>query len=282
MPVITLDDREDPRLKAEFDRQTNMQPHITIKVQRMEYGDIAFTGYGPDGPCRIAFERKKLRDILTCMGDARFNGHQLPGLVLNYAFYGIIIEDTFKEDPDTGILVIPGPNHTWRPASSSANPSKAYRYEQLQHYILSCRLQAGCHLELTQSIPQTVRTVLHWYDWFNRKTWAEHTTINTMYTQPSSMAAQFTDASLTRMMAAQIDAVGAKRSDLVSQHFANPTQMVLGGMQDWTGITEPDGKGGQKRCFGPVVAQRIMDALAGETNGRSLKKKRRTEMTDEG
>ena len=67
---------------VEFEKQL---PKDIAQVTQLEYADFMFNGLGPNNEIwSIGVERKAIGDLISCMFDNRFTGHQLPGLQNEY------------------------------------------------------------------------------------------------------------------------------------------------------------------------------------------------------
>lgn len=62
--------------------------------------DFAFTGRAKGGgEIAIGIERKKIPDILQCIQDGRFAGHQLPRLIESFDVRWLVVEGSWKNQP---------------------------------------------------------------------------------------------------------------------------------------------------------------------------------------
>ena len=69
------------------------------------YGDVVWSGDGPDGPLSVAVEYKKISEVLGAItGDGRFGGHQVAGLIQHYDRRYLLIEGRIRMDRNTGII----------------------------------------------------------------------------------------------------------------------------------------------------------------------------------
>src|SRR3954466_6367631 len=68
---------------------------VPVDCVRLDFGDAAFIGNGPDGPTRIGIEIKAVKDAVSCMVDGRFASQQLPGLVSEYDKVWMLVEGPY-------------------------------------------------------------------------------------------------------------------------------------------------------------------------------------------
>src|SRR5438067_1940584 len=78
-----------------------LPPDITRKV-RLDSGDVAFFGFGPEGPYTypIGIEYKTAQEALQCMQSGRLTGIQLPKMAALYKRVYVIVEGRYREGPD--------------------------------------------------------------------------------------------------------------------------------------------------------------------------------------
>src|ERR1017187_1543587 len=108
----------------------------------LEYGDACFDGNGPNGPITIGIERKALHDLLQCIDDGRYAGHQRPGMARLYNKSILVVEGQWKPHDTSGILM-EAHNGSWHPCIYRSKP---VMYNKLYRYLLSINL-AGVYIK---------------------------------------------------------------------------------------------------------------------------------------
>jgi hypothetical protein len=122
----------------------------------MQYGDVRFLGVGPHGePVTVGVEVKSLGDILHCITDGRFAGHQLPGMVTTYDQPWLLISGQWRSQRGSGLLQYFTRHGSWRDASVG---SRRFMYRDLLSWMLTIRTKTGI---LVQEVP----------DWEHAATW---------------------------------------------------------------------------------------------------------------
>jgi len=184
--VILLDSREPEELETAVRR-------LGIEVAReIEYpfGDAVFMGHGPNGDCSVAFERKKLDDLITSMKKKRLSGHQLRGCWDTYDFVYLVCEGIWKEGSGGEIVEMRYDprikKHGWVPYHSRATAEgsggrMAVSYEQLDHYLCTLELKAGVIVKRTKDVEETAKFYVSRWKWFNNKKWDQHTSHDQVY-----------------------------------------------------------------------------------------------------
>lgn len=225
----------DPRAgSGKADRGGDLLPyiqHLKVKAQKetLPYGDAAFEGNGPRGKIAIGIERKQLSDVLNCVDDARFAGHQKIGLKQIYQFNILIVEGIWKPDNATGYLMECISTLTWRPYRYR---SQMVRYSKLFRYLLSVQL-SSTPVIITRDIEHTAFNIVEVYHYFQKK-WDEHTSM--LEVQRISIPDMNSKPTLTRRWATDLEGIGVKLSQDAERVFKRPIDLAQGDESDWLRI----------------------------------------------
>jgi ERCC4-type nuclease len=196
----------------------------------LEYGDISFVGLGPKAtPLFIGIEFKTVMDVLACVIDGRFAGHQLPGLVKEYDHVYLLIEGLFKANSD-GILEIPR-GRTWREVRLG---SRRFMWRDFQTWLTSMETFGGVKIRHTSGRKETILMIKALKRWWSSKEWEEHR--SHLAVNKSQSHALGTKYSLKRRIAAQLPGIGDEMSGRVSCHFSSIDEMVNAPKDIWTEI----------------------------------------------
>lgn len=203
---------------------------VPCKLEPLPFGDVCFTGNGPKGTIGIGIERKKIHDILACINDARFSGHQLPGLLNMYKVRYLYIEQFFYPNSD-GMLrqSIDGSYFFLRKPPT--------QYDRLYRYLLSVNL-AGVSVIFTRDIYQTAYNICATY-WYFQKEWDKHDSLKR--TQDIFVPTADPHPPLVQKWAKCIDGVGDKLCTRAAQLFKTPYDLANADPSDWMmipGISE--------------------------------------------
>lgn len=224
---------------------------------RMPYGDVAFDGNGPDGrPISIGIEYKTVSDVLACICDGRFAGHQLPGLVQHYEVPILLMEGGTRPDMTSGLLQIQHRKGFWFVPKAGV---RQFMYRDLQHWLFTVVFKAGVRLLRTSTLDETAAQIVSLYTWWTAKEWEEHRSHLAMVDQMRDSALIFKPG-LVRRMAKELPGVGWDRSAKVAAKFPTVIDMALADATDWASIPG----------IGPKTAAGVCAALRGEAvkNGR--------------
>lgn len=133
---------------------------------RMTYGDIKFIGTGPAGePVTIGIEVKSIHDILTCITDGRFAGHQLPGMIATYEQAWLLIEGQWRHQRGTGILQYLSRSYQWRDASVG---SRRFMYRDLLTWLNTVRIKTGILLDCVPDYEHAAVWIAALYSWWTQ------------------------------------------------------------------------------------------------------------------
>ena len=219
------------------------------------FGDCVWTGNGPnDSTLQVAVEYKKINDILDCMIDGRFTGHQLIGLVEHYDRRYLLIEGRIRTDRNSGVLqkMIWDNRHkkyTWVDIVRGGIPML---YRDFEHWLTTIEEQAQFRVKFTSDEHESARWVAAKHSWYTYKTWDEHKALKQFHVPPPPTAS-FQKPSLVRRVAKEFSGVGWDRSAAVAARFQNVRQMVCASEAEWR---EVDG-------IGKTIAARIVWEVTG-------------------
>lgn len=221
-----------------------------LNLCRLEYGDAAFDGNGPEGSTiPVAVEIKRLRDALNCMTGGRFAGHQLPGLLANYRRVWLVIEGIYSTDMDTGMLM----ERRGKRLVPVALGAQQFMYRDFNHWLLTMEVKAGVRVRRTSSRLETARFIQSLYSWWTVKTWEEHR--SHLAFEDDADSEILIRPNLARRVAAQLPGIGWHKSKNVARRFPTVTEMVCATERDWLEV-EGIGKG---------LARKITQALESNT-----------------
>lgn len=238
-----------------------------VELTRLEFGDIAFAGSGPDGDALIGIEIKTITDLVNCIMDGRYAAHQLPGMIDTYSRVYTLVEGQYRGNKDTGALETPrvklrerNGRNVWGPVWRG---KKEFSYDALQGWIASIEEFAGVKFRYTTNRFNTVNAILDLYHWW-QKDYDSHKSLKVFHDKPkpavSRRSITLTNCieqkpTLTMLFAKDMAGLGWERAGAVSEHFGNnPRRMVNASKEEWLEI---DG-------IGETLAERIDKALDGD------------------
>jgi ERCC4-type nuclease len=257
---------------------------LPVQPAHLAYGDLKFLGVGPGGaPATVGVEIKTVRDLLACMCDGRFAGHQLPGLVTAYDQPWLLVVGAWRAQRATGMLQYLGRDYRWKDAHIG---SRKFLWRDLESWILTMRTKTGV---LAVEMPDSEHAAL-WlatlYAWWTRPgkteregagydTHRSHLAVNEASNEQfwqrvkseeretrarngsGGVRGRLADPaclmrpSVLRLVAAQLPGVGYARSEAIAKMFPTIAQLTAAGEKE---IAECEG-------IGKLGAKRIWKAI---------------------
>lgn len=209
-PPLLLDDRIGSReLFLPLQKQ-----HVPLELTRLRFGDAAIVGNGPGGYTMIGIERKRIRDLLASLMTGRLAGHQLPGLVDEFAYRWIVVEGVYRTNSD-GRIEIPKGNGKWE--------SLRFDGVGLDKYLLTLELRGGCSVKRTYDIGETSQFLAALYSWWTEP-WDSHRGHLALHSPPDAMV--MVKPSLVRRWAAELPGIGFEKSGLVAERFKSCVELA--------------------------------------------------------
>jgi ERCC4-type nuclease len=143
----------------------------SVKLTRLEFGDVTIPINGPQGELTVAVERKKVDEMVGAIMDPRFTSRQLPGLLTRFPLSYLVIEGGYRQGPQGELLV------GW--GREAGFTRQRFLYDSFEHFLLSIEIQttlshAGrLRVKRTQSLYETVSFLAALASW-GRKRWQDH------------------------------------------------------------------------------------------------------------
>lgn len=210
--------------------------------------DVAIDGLGPEGrPISVGIEYKHLGDMLQCIDNGRFVGHQLPDMLDCYEVPILLVEGIWRERAD-GILEVPA-GVTWKPIRVGAGYAMA---SALVGFLLTMEMKVGIKVMRTGTTSQTVDWLYHINRWWTTKEWEDHRAH--LAFDNSQALALISRPSLVRRVAKELPGVGMGRSGPVARRFDSVVDMAMATVDEWQAI----------EGIGKTTAQRVVRAINGE------------------
>lgn len=231
--AIIISHLEDPKYKSgrSVDLLKHFKPGIA-EYGELKYADAAFVGTGPTGrPVQIGVEVKQLSDVLKCIVDGRFSGHQLPGLLRSYYRVYLVIEGIYKADERSGVLMHRR-GSGWREVRLGP---RRFMASDLENWLLTHELKAGIAVRNCSNMRQVAQFIYTLYRWWD-KGYDNHHSHEAIHVEGGSIA----KSSRFRTLAAALPGIGVRRSAVVEKHFKIPRLMANATEEDWQ---EVDGIG---------------------------------------
>lgn len=220
------------------------------RLGRLRFGDVSFLGNGPDGRLHIGYELKSIPDLVACIHDGRYAGHQLPGMQRMYDLSYLVVLNRVRRDGDGTLFYHDGHGKWRRPFGGQRFP---LTLTALRKWLWTVEVQGGVRVMPVDGLADAAHWILsHYKAW--QEDWDSHKSLKTF--DDSKTFTVFSEPTTLRKMAAQFKTIGWIRSRAVERHFDSVRDMVLADESEWEEI----------EGVGPKIAQAVV-ADCGRTVG---------------
>lgn len=219
---------------------------LKAELVKLEFADFCFEGNGPNGLIAVGVERKRIGDMLRCIDDGRYNGHQRVGMAQMYQANFLVVEGSWRPHDQTGMLMEQYNGGGW--GVSKAGGDRAM-YNKLRRYLFSVSL-SGVHVLYTRDMIHTAWDVHELFHYFQKK-WRDHTSMLQM--QKLNIPTLNAKPSLVRRWAADLPGIGVVHSEIVERHFRRPIRLATAEEREWLRIPG----------IGPKTAHEIIKEILG-------------------
>lgn len=206
-------------------------PPELVSQRRLESGDVAFFGHGPEGhfTVPIGIEYKKITEALDSFITKRFVGEQYPKMSALYQRIYFVIEGEYKEGPD-GTLVVP----RWRDGKQQwISHGWKTSYRQFDNWINSLTETGKIRFKHSRDTAESASQVLDlYYMW--TKDYNSHKTLFSF--DRSQLPPLITCPTTKRLVAAQLPGMGWELSMRADEHFPTIVDMVNAPEATWAEI----------------------------------------------
>lgn len=214
---------------------------------------------------RCGVEYKKINDILDCMVDGRFAGHQLIGLINHYDRIYLLAEmGNTRWDRRTGTL------QRWRPTSGGKGQwldvmrgGRAFAFRDLEHWYSTFEEFAQLRVVHTKNEHDSARWVTSKYSWWTGKRYDEHKSMCQFHVPPPPVAA-FSKPGVVRRVAKEFNDVGWERSGPIAAHFGTVARMINAPAEEWASIEVGTNRIGVTHTVGKNRAVKIVNEINGQ------------------
>ena len=190
-------------------------------------GDFAFFGKWTDGQAvRVCGERKKVPDLVACIGDGRYLNQVRAAKEASFDFLFLIVEGMMRPGSDGLLEVYKGKG--WRPLFPHIE------YKRVDNFLDQVAFIMGVKVKRSMSVKETVAQVIDVYSMF-QKAPDEHTSMQQFYTPPLPTHL-FIKPGLVRRMAKELAGIGWDRALAVDRAFHSVREMTEATEKDWLAV----------------------------------------------
>ena len=238
---------------------------------RLDYGDIAFEGNGPDGKVQIGIERKKWGDLIGSFRSGRLVGRigkykgnvnddsldnfsnksQIIGMLDCYHKVYLFCEGIIRENSKTGQI------NEWRHGkwkkvdySTSESARNRFSYASVWKHLITLESKFNIALRSSWNPEETARMVEVLYEWWS-KPWETHKSHLQHYSNIQTALLRPDKPSWPVQFAANLPGFGWDRAIKAEKHFKSVPAMICASEKEWREV----------KGFGKVLAKLAWEAL---------------------
>lgn len=239
-----------------------------VKVLELGYGDVSFTGRGPnESEIATCIEIKTIYDLVGSMESGRLSGHQLPLMLASKARVVVLVEGFWRAGR-SGVLEV----GRWRRRGnfsgfvwSDLPRQRQVMYSAVVNYLATMSIRAGVEVARTTDRLETAHWVAQRWRWWNSKPYEAHR--SHLATPPEAMM----DHGLMRpvsdswrqtfAIAAVLPGLGSVRARALADYFKCPAALVAAPRAIIADVTFKTNGAGKPMRIGEAAAERAWSAL---------------------
>ena len=208
---------------------------MDVNLGRLDFGDFAFLGNGPDDSIvTIGIERKAIKDLCNSMITGRLSGHQLPGLIQQYEYVYVLVEGAWRYRYPDGILEMLTGVY-WHAVCLG---QRIFMAKEIVGFLNTLSIKAGVHILFSDNKQESVQIITSLFHWWNGKEFeghSSHLAPNKAHKGAQGQV-QFIKPSLVRRVAAEVKGIGWGKSKEVAEYFPSVRRMAMASEQEWRSI----------------------------------------------
>jgi ERCC4-type nuclease len=204
---------------------------VKVEAERMEFGDVSFLANLSEGIVPVGIEFKTLYDVLGCITDGRFVGHQLPGLLDTYGVVVLLLQGQYRPGVNGQLLV---KRKRW---GAVPYGRKQWLYRHVSHWLWSIRF-AGVTVIETPDLQSSCAAIKALYTW-GQKEWEDHKTLKVIHTRPDRIP-MVRPSKLKKGIYAMVDGLGWEKAGAAAEHFGTPQRMTNADEESWRQVAGID------------------------------------------
>jgi hypothetical protein len=202
---------------------------VPVEVRRLDFGDVAFPGKGPNGPVFIGVEVKRPADLITSLISKRLTSRQLPGMIRCYDESVIAVVGRIRP-------TVTGSIQEWRgqwweiPCSMS--------WAQLEAMKMSLRYQARVHFVDFEREDLLVQWLVVAAQWWGRE-WVSHRShipTHVAFAAEQDLVPMRYEPTNVSMHASHLPGVGTELARRIAARFKTVEAMVNAPREVWNTI----------------------------------------------
>ena len=219
-------------------------------LTRLDYGDVAIVGNGPDGPCMVGVEVKSIYDLISSINSGRLQATQLPGLMRDYEFRWFLYYSAYKSGPANELLVRRRGKKDW---SIYRIGNRVVPFGYVESFLVELSL-LGVHIHRSHDLADAAAWVGVLHRWWS-KPWTAHKGMRTIdHSRDVGFLPNIDADTRVRIAVAHaLPGVGFERALAAARHFPSVAAMMDATVDEWCRV---DG-------IGKTIAKSIVQTVKG-------------------
>lgn len=208
---------------------------VECQGQKLPYADLAFEGQGPRGQVTMGIERKRIRDLLDCIQNSRYNDQRRGMTRMYQQFNHLIVEGLWKPSED-GLLLQGIENKDyktfWTPEWGPG--MRRVMYATFRRFLFSV-MHSGVLVMFTRDVKHTAFETAELYRYY-QKPWHKHESQLAFHDTYQQIPTLDREPSLVRKWAYALDGIGMHHSADAERLFKTPYELATSQETDWMRI----------------------------------------------
>lgn len=233
----------DPRIGSGELAEPLRLRNLPVTVFKLQYGDLQVPIVrGPnDMPLLIGIERKTIFELVTCIGESRYTGSQLPGLRNSYPIVMLFVEGMWSADRNGHLTIMR--EREYVPYHWLVKRPRPVEVSTIRHFLFTQRLRARVHIEYPKNPTETVDIVKDLYTYGISKPWEEHKSHTDWDTEESfrDSVQMGTRPGRAAQVFRKLPGVGPEYAIAAEIKFGSVFQGVYSTIEDWANLVSSKG-----------------------------------------
>lgn len=196
----------------------------------LEAGDVMFFGHSPNGRSwTVAWEVKKVPDLLQSLDSGRLLGIQVPRMRKLYDLSYLMVINAMRPDEDGVVKWALGKDKgltLWhRPHG------RPYTWAELMGQLYTLQYKVGVPWTNVVSNLHAAEVIAAQYHWFNTKEWEEHRSHIQVHDPP-----ELREASDALRVAYQMPGIGMEKAKRIEEKLQTPGAIARATRETWMEI----------------------------------------------
>ena len=217
---------------------------VPARLGKLQFGDVAFGGSGPESEVKIGIELKTVTGLLGDMITGRFVA-QAGGMQRAYRYRYLLVEGAARGSLSDGMLEVPRGGNVWW------SPSPRMMYVDFLRILDDIRLRAGFHVLRSFGRMDTLHHIAAEYRGW-AKPWDSHKALK-HFNEAQPGVVLLHPPTLVRLWARDLPGVGWEKSAAVEKAFHTPLALALARESQWREVPG----------IGKTIAGRVWKAIRG-------------------